>query len=151
MRFNAERAKNCFENSDEKELINLGYHYYTNSTYVDEQEYTDLVCLINTILDYVYDVDSREVQEAFIMMIHNVVNCHASVCSQMQECLKKMEAIINSGKLDDWELAETLLILSCTMDAKYIELMNSYKDYKDAYVREVVKEYFYDLSFGKNL
>lgn len=146
MRFDSERVKNCFERNDTKELIKLGYHYYTNSTYVDPDEYADLVNLINTILDYIYDIENREVQEAFVMMIHNAVNCHWSTCTEMKLCLDKMERIIVSGKLNDWELAETLLIISCTMDEKYTKLMNCYKDYEDSYVQEVVKEYFYDLT-----
>lgn len=48
-------------------------------------EYADLVNLINTVLDYIYDVDNRDVQESFIMMIHNAVNCHSFASSKMQE------------------------------------------------------------------
>ena len=148
MRFDSERAKNCFERNDTKELIKLGYHLYTNSTYVDSHEYADLVDLINTILDYIYGMENREVQEAFIMMLHNAVNCHSATCPEMKLCLDKMERIITSGKLNDWELAETLLIISCTMDEKYTKLMTYYKDYEDPYVQEVVKEYFYDLTLS---
>lgn len=151
MRFDAERAKKCFEKNDPKELAALGYHYYSNSTYVDAQEYPDLVRLINVVLDYIYDVDNREVQEAFFMMVHNAINCHSLVCSGMRDCLDKMERIINSSRLDDWELAETLLIISCTMDVRYIELMNQYKEYNNSYVQEVVAEFFYDLSVGGKL
>lgn len=146
MRFDKEKLKDSFAKSNQEELMALGSCYITNTTYIDSKEYADLVDAINIVLDYIYDIENRRIQEVFFYSIENVVNIHYTEIPQLQECLDKMEQRINGEELDDWELAQTLLIFSCTMDKKYVDLMSRFKNYKDRYVKEVVEEFFYDLS-----
>lgn len=37
------------------------------------------------------------------------------------------------------------------MDRRYYKLMEKYKDHEDAYVRETVEEYFYDLRMEEEM
>ena len=44
--------------------------------------------------------------------------------------------------MTSWQLAESLLIISSTMDKNYSAIMSKYMEHEDSYVREAVKEYF---------
>ena len=151
VRFDAKQLKRCFEKNDIEELKTLGHHYLTNTTYIEKKEYMELEELINVTLDWIYNVENRDVQQAFFDMIKNVINVHYRREFRMQKCLNKIEQVVINGKVDDWELAETLLIISYTIDERYMDLMSEFKDHEDVYIREIVSEYIYDIEMQKLL
>ena len=56
-----------------------------------------------------------------------------------------IERLINKIKtvpMSSWELAKTLQAIGCTGDRQCREIMEKYHNHEDAYVREVVQDYF---------
>ena len=47
--------------------------------------------------------------------------------------------------MTQWELAESLQVISSSMDKKYFSYMQCFKEYDDEYIRDVVAEYFSDI------
>lgn len=73
--------------------------------YVYEKDYALMELLLNVIIDRIYDMPSKEVQEDYFLVLDDGIGGYSAV----------------------------------------YDLIEKYKDHEDAYVREVVEEYFYDL------
>lgn len=149
MKFDLDKIDEYLEKKDEKRLLSLAYTYKSNVTYVRETEYTELINLINCIINKIYYIDSREVKEAFFDVLIYAIEINYSKIKELEECINTIAEIINENKIESWDLAESLLIISSTCDKKYFELMKGFKNSPDSYVREIVNEYFQDI-FEKN-
>ena len=63
-------------------------------------------------------------------------------CEKFKEVIDLVIKKIELNFMTSWQLAESLLIISSTMDKNYSAIMSKYMEHEDSYVREVVKEYF---------
>ena len=146
LRFDINKLNKYYEIGDSQKLISLAYSYESNITYVKEEEYVELVKLLKFMSEKVYDMKERDVQEAFFDVIEKTININFGKCEKFKEVIDLVIKRIELNFMHSWELAESLLIISATMDKNYSAIMSKYMEHEDSYVREVVKEYFIDIS-----
>ena len=146
LRFDINKLNKYYEIGDSQKLISLAYSYESNITYVKEEEYVELVKLLKFMSEKVYEMKERDVQEAFFDVIEKTININFGKCEKFKEVIDLVIKKIELNFMHSWELAESLLIISATMDKNYSAIMSKYMEHGDSYVREVVKEYFINIS-----
>lgn len=144
MKFDLCKLKKYYESGNMKEMKSLAYTYCSNVTYLREEDYDELILMIDTIIDIIYDIKEREVQEAFFDVVRSAVNINFGKCDKLCKSIDKIVKKIESNNINSWELAESLLVISSTMDKRYSDIMKCYIESDDNYVQDVVKEYFLD-------
>lgn len=135
----------AFDENDTMKLKGLAYLYHRHLIYVNESEYEFMEILFNVIIDRLYDMPDREVQGDYFDVLDEGININLGKYKRFYHCIDRLTNKIEKVSMSFWELAETLRIIGGTMDRRYYNLMEKYKDHEDAYVREMVEEYFYDL------
>ena len=146
MRFDVNELRNYFEINDSEKLFSLAHTYQSNITYIKEEEYVELIKMLAFILEKIYDMEDKNVQEAFFDVIKKVININFGKCAGLRYVIDLVIEKIESGYIGSFELEESLLIISSTMDKHYSNIMERFVDHKNSNVREIVKEYFDDIS-----
>lgn len=134
----------AFDENDSMKLKGLAYLYHRHLTYVNESEYEFMELLFNVIIDCLYDMPDREVQGDYFDVLSEGITINHGKYKGFYHCIDRLINKIENVSMSSWELAESLLVVSCG-DKRYRSFMEKYKNHEDDYVREVVEEYFYDL------
>lgn len=145
MRFDVKELKKYYEIGDSEKLISLAYAYQSNITYVREEDYVELTKLLKYILEKVYDIEETDVKEAFFDVLKKTININFRKCGYFREVIDLIKEKIESNYISSLDLAESLLIISSTMDKSYSDTMSRYIEHENSYVREIVEEYFADM------
>ena len=145
MRFDVNELKKYYEIGDSEKLISLAYAYQSNITYLREEEYAELIKLLKYILEKIYDMKEKNVKEAFFDVIKKAININFGKCGHFREVIDLVIEKIEANDITFLDLAESLLIISSTMDKYYSDIMSRYIEHENSYVREVVEEYFVDI------
>ena len=154
MKFEINQLIYAFDEGNEEKLCAIAYLYQRNLDYVYENDYSLMELLLNVIIDRIYDMPGRGdaqdnrlvvVQDEYFEVLRCGISRYSYVCDNVHRCADRLVGKINKVPMNSWELAQTLLVISGTEDKKYLNLMERYKDHEDAYVREAVEEYFYDV------
>lgn len=138
----------AFDENNSIKLKSLAYSYHCHLTYVNESDYVLMELLFNVIIDRLYDMPDREVQGDYFDVLSEGITIHHSKYKGLYKCIDRIINKIEKVSMSSWELAETLLVISCG-DERYRSFLEKYKNHEDDYVREVVEEYFYDLKIEK--
>lgn len=149
MRFDVKELKKYYEIGDSEKLISLAYAYQSNVTYVREEDYVELTKLLKYILEKVYDIEEMDVKEAFFDVLKKTININFRKCGYFREVIDLIKEKIESNYISSLDLAESLLIISSTMDKSYSDTMGRYIEHENSYVREIVEEYFADMEMTK--
>lgn len=145
MKFDINEFIYAFEEGDLINLRCIAFSYEGGMAYVYEKDYALMELLLNVIIDRIYDMPSKEVQGDYFDVLDYGIGGYSAVYENVYHCVDRLVKKIATVSMNDWELAETLRIIGGTVDRRYYDLIEKYKDHEDAYVREVVEEYFYDL------
>lgn len=146
VKFDIDKLNRYYENGDMKKLKSLAYTYCSEVTYLKEDDYKELNLLLITIVEKIFDIEARDVQESLFDVLINAVNINYSKNNILNKCIENLINKLKEVQIDSWELAETLLVISSTMDNKYSSFMKKFIGHEDEYVRSIVKEYFVDMT-----
>lgn len=147
LKFDINELEKYIEKGDLEKLLSLAYTYQSSVTYLREEEYVELNNLLKFIVSHVYNMKQQDVQEAFFDVIKKAININFGKTEKFREVIDLVIDKIESSSMTSWELAESLLVISSTMDKDYSAIMSRYIEHENSYVREVSKEYFVDMSF----
>lgn len=144
--YDEEEWKKLFEKNDNEKLLSSAYALKTSTTYVNNEDLENLKTVLDLLIKKIYDLNDRQLQEAFFMAIGNAINMNGHRYEGFIDFVDNIVNYIQNNSVDSWELAESLIIISHTWNDKYIDFVRQYINHEDAYVREMANEFLSDMA-----
>lgn len=144
--YDDEEWKKLFDENDNEKLLSCTYGLKTSTTYVDDKDLENLKIVLDLLINKIYDLNDRQLQEAFFMAIGNAININCHRYEGFIDSVDKMVSYIQNNSVDGWELAESLIVISHTWNDRYIGFVRQYINHEDAYVREMANEFLSDMA-----
>lgn len=115
---------------------------------VNDLETSDIIeVFFDVMVDRFFDVKDLKIKGNYFKRLRSSITDDIGKGYDIiyRKCIDQLAEKIKKVPMSSWELAETLKIIGCTRDKRYWGVMEQYQDHEDAYVREMVQDYFYDM------